>query len=414
MNKTRMEGIKLSSADLIAMEEEYGARNYHPLPVVIERAEGIYFYDVEGRKYFDFLSGYSAVSQGHRHPRIVQALKDQLEKCTLTARAFHNDQLPRFAKFITEMFGYQMVLPMNSGAEAVETALKLARRWGYDKKGIPANEALVVSANGCFHGRTAGVISMSTDPSATNGFGPFVPGHLKVPFDDIDALKQTFDEYGKNICCFLIEPIQGEGGVLIPRDGYLKQCETLCKQYDILLVVDEIQTGLARCGKLLCSQWDNVRGDILILGKALSGGMMPISCILADKEIMLCIKPGEHGSTFGGNPLACSVSIASLSVIRDENLADNALRMGKIFRRKLRHIKCHYIKEIRGRGLFNAIEITKDSPVSAWDICLRLKEKGILSKPTHETSIRLAPPLTINKAEIRQAARIIREVFESI
>lgn len=409
-----MEGDKLSSAELIAMEEEFGAHNYHPLPVVIERAEGIYMYDVEGKQYFDFLSGYSALSQGNCHPRIVQAMKDQLEKCTLTSRAFHNSEFPKFAKFITEMFGYESVLPMNSGAEAVETALKLARRWGYDKKGIPINQAMVVSANGCFHGRTAGVISMSTDPSATNGFGPFIPGHLKVPYDDVESLQRTFEQYGDKICGFLIEPIQGEGGVIIPHDGYLKQCETLCKQYNILLVIDEIQTGLSRCGKLLCSQWDNVRGDILILGKALSGGMMPISCILADKEIMLCIHPGEHGSTFGGNPLASAVAIASLSVIRDENLADNSLRMGKIFRRKLRHIKCPYIKEIRGRGLFNAIEITKDSPVSAWDICLWLKEKGILTKPTHETSIRLAPPLTITKPEIRQVARIIREVFESI
>lgn len=409
-----MEGIKLSSADLIAMEEESGARNYHPLPVVIERAEGIYMYDVEGKKYFDFLSGYSAVNAGHLHPKIVQAMKNQLEKCTLTSRAFHNSEFPKFAKFITEMFGYELVLPMNSGAEAVETALKLARRWGYDKKGIPANQAMVVSANGCFHGRTAGVISMSTDPTATNGFGPFVPGHLKVPYDDIHALRRMFEIYGEKICCFLVEPILGEAGCIVPHDGYLKQCEILCKQYNILLVVDEIQVGLARCGKFLCSEWDNVRGDILILGKALSNGMLPVSCILADKEIMLCIKPGEHGSTFGGNPLASSVAIASLSVIRDENLADNAVRMGKIFRRKLRHIKCPYIKEIRGKGLFNAIEIVKDSPVSAWDICLWLKDKGILTKPTHETSIRLAPPLTITKPEIRQVARIIREVFESI
>lgn len=409
-----MEEIKLSSTELIAMENEFGAHNYHPIPVVIERAKGIYFYDVEGTRYFDFLSGYSAVNAGHLHPKIVQAMKDQLEKCTLTSRAFSNDQLPRFAKFVTEMFGYESVLPMNTGAEAVETALKLARRWGYDKKGIPDNEALVVSVNGCFHGRTVGVISMSTDPSATDGFGPFVPGHLKVPFDDIDSLKKIFDEYGEKICCFLVEPILGENGVIIPHDGYLKQCETLCKQYNILLVLDEIQVGNSRCGKLLCSQWDNVRGDILILGKALSNGMLPVSCVLADRDIMLCIHPGNHGSTFGGSPIACAVAIASLSVIRDENLADNALRMGKIFRRKLRHIKCPYIKEIRGRGLFNAIEITKDSPVSAWDICLWLKEKGILTKPTHDTSIRLAPPLTINKTEIRQVARIIREVFESI
>jgi ornithine--oxo-acid transaminase len=403
----------MSSSALIELENQCGAHNYHPLPVVIATAQGCYVTDVEGQKYLDFLSGYSAVSQGHLHPTIVKAFMDQAQRCTLTARAFHNDQFPRFAEYITKLLGYDMVLPMNTGAEGVESALKLARRWGYVKKGILDNQALIVSANGCFHGRTIGVISMSTDPSAQRGFGPFVPGMIKIPYNDVDALRQVLETHGSQVAGFLVEPIQGEAGVIIPDPGYLRQCAELCQQHHVLLIVDEVQTGLARCGKLLCQEWDGVRGDIIILGKALSGGMMPISCILANRDIMLCIGPGEHGSTFGGNPLASATAVAALQVLVDEKLADRANEMGELLRRELQMIRSPHIKQIRGQGLLNAIEITPNSPMNAWDICMALKEKGLLTKPTHETSIRLAPPLIITREEILRAAQMIREVFAS-
>ena len=404
----------MSTQTLIELEDQHAAHNYHPLPVVIATAKGCYVTDVEGRTYLDFLSGYSAVSQGHLHPKILQAFLDQAQRCTLTARAFHNDQFPQFAEYITKLFGYDMVLPMNTGAEGVETALKLARKWGYLEKGILENQAMIVSVNGCFHGRTIGVISMSTDPSCQQGFGPFVPGMIKIPFNDVPALRQVLEAHGTHVAGFLVEPIQGEAGVLVPDPGYLKQCAELCRQHRVLLIVDEVQTGLSRCGKLLCQEWDDVRGDIVILGKALSGGMMPISCILANRDVMLCISPGEHGSTFGGNPLASATAIAALQVLVEENLADRANEMGELFRQELQTIRSPYIRAIRGKGLLNAIEIAPNSPMSAWDICMALKEKGLLTKPTHETSIRLAPPLVIHRDQILQASKMIREVFASI
>lgn len=406
-----------SSEELIKKEQDYSAHNYHPIPMVFSQAKGTSIWDPEGNRYIDFLSAYSAVNQGHCHPKIMKALVDQAGRLTLSSRAFYNDKFPIFAEYLTSMFGYEMVLPMNTGAEGVETALKVARKWGYEKKNIPKDEALVVSCCGCFHGRTLGVISMSCDNDATRGFGPLVPGHLKVDFGDAAALEKIFEEHGERICGFLFEPIQGEAGVVIPPDGYLKTVRDLCTKHNILMIADEIQTGIARTGKMLACDWENVRPDVVILGKALGAGVIPVSAVLADKDIMLCIRPGEHGSTFGGNPLASAVAIAALDIIKDEGLIERAAKLGQEFRDQLVKIQMQFpeiIKEVRGRGLLNAIDLNKKalSPVSAYDICLKLKERGILAKPTHDTIIRLAPPLTVSVEELKEASKALKDVLE--
>ncbi|KAF2305459.1 hypothetical protein GH714_005496 [Hevea brasiliensis] len=391
--------------------------DYHPVPIVFSQAKGSSIWDPEGNKYLDFLSAYSAVNQGHCHPKIIKALKEQAEKLTLSSRAFYNDRFPIFAERLTSMFGYDMVLPMNTGAEGVETALKLARKWGYQKKQIPKDEAIIVSCCGCFHGRTLAVISMSCDNEATRGFGPLLPGHLKVDFGDEVSLEKIFKERGDKIAGFLFEPIQGEAGVIIPPDGYLKAVRDLCSKYNVLMIADEIQTGLARTGKILACDWEEVRPDIVILGKALGGGVIPVSAVLADKDVMLCIQPGEHGSTFGGNPLASAVAIASLDVIKDEGLAMRSANLGDELRRQLLKVQQQfpdYIKEVRGRGLFNAVEFNSKnlSPISAYDICLRLKERGVLAKPTHDTIVRLTPPLSISLDELQEGSTALSEVLK--
>uniref|UniRef100_A0A7N0T649 Ornithine aminotransferase n=1 Tax=Kalanchoe fedtschenkoi TaxID=63787 RepID=A0A7N0T649_KALFE len=387
-----------SSHHLINLENQYSAHNYHPIPIVFSRAQGSTVWDPEGNKYLDFLSAYSAVNQGHCHPKIMKALIDQAEKLTLSSRAFHNDKFPVFAEHLTKIFGYDMVLPMNTGAEGVETALKMARKWGYQKKKIPKDEAIIVSCCGCFHGRTLAIVSMSCDNDATRGFGPLMPGNLKVDFGDEIALEKVFKEFGDKIAGFLFEPIQGEAGVVIPPDGYLRAVRKLCTQYNILMIDDEIQSGLARSGKMLACDWEGVRPDVVILGKALGGGVIPVSAVLADKEIMLCFQPGSHGSTFGGNPLASAVAVASLDVIREEGLVERSAYLGEQLRHLLIDIQQRfpdYVKEVRGRGLFNAVELNSEAltSVSAYDICLKMKERGVLAKPTHDTIIRLTPPL---------------------
>lgn len=394
----------------IALEEKYGAHNYHPLPVVIERGQGVYLYDVEGKQYFDFLSGYSAVNQGHCHPTIIKAMTEQASKLTLTSRAFYNNQLGEYEQFITSYFGYDKVLPMNTGVEAGETAVKLARRWAYEKKGVAANEAVILFPEGNFWGRTIAAISSSSDPSSYQNFGPFVPGFKQIPYNDIDALEAALQN--KNVAAFMVEPIQGEAGVIVPDNGYLKAAHELCKRYNVLLIADEIQTGLSRTGKLLASDYDDVRPDILMLGKALSGGVMPISAVLCDDHIMNTIKPGEHGSTFGGNPLACVVAVAALSVLRDQNLADNAYQMGQLFRSELEKINTPFISVVRGKGLLNAIEVTHQNPNAAWDFCLVLKENGLLAKPTHGNKIRFAPPLIITRDQILESVAIIKKSLD--
>ncbi|MDR2802043.1 MAG: ornithine--oxo-acid transaminase [Prevotellaceae bacterium] len=391
------------------LEHRFGAHNYHPLPVVLERGEGVYVWDVDGKKYFDFLSAYSAVNQGHCHPKIVQALAEQAQKLCLTSRAFFNDCLGTYEKYVTEYFGYQRVLPMNTGAEAVETALKLARRWGYVKKGIPENEAAVVVCEGNFHGRTISIVSMSSDPDAYARFGPFTPGFIKIPYNDAAALERVLNEQGDRIAAFLVEPIQGEAGVFVPDDGYLKTCAGLCKKRRVLFVADEVQTGIARTGRLLCCDHEDVRPDILILGKALSGGVLPVSAVLADDDIMLTIHPGEHGSTFGGFPLACKAAIAALDVVRDEKLAERADRLGKILREKLAEIHSPMIRAIRGKGLLNAIVIEPANGKEAWDVCLKMAENGLLAKPTHRHIIRFAPPLVITEPQVLEAVSIIEK-----
>ncbi|GGC35551.1 ornithine--oxo-acid transaminase [Parapedobacter defluvii] len=391
----------------IEKELAYSAHNYHPLPVVLERGEGVYLWDVEGKRYYDFLSGYSAVNQGHCHPKIVKALVDQAQKLTLTSRAFHSDLLGEYAEYITRYFGYGKVLPMNSGVEAVETALKLARRWGYDKKGIPANQAKIVTVEGNFHGRTLNVVSFSTDPSSRDGFGPFMPGYEVIPYNNLDALETTLAD--PNVAGFLVEPIQGEAGVYVPEDGYLAAAYNLCKRSNVLFIGDEIQTGLARTGKMLACDHEEVRPDILILGKALSGGTLPISAVLADDDIMLCIKPGEHGSTYGGNPLACRVAIAALEVIKDEKLAERAAELGEYFREQLQQFHHPNIKQIRGKGLLNAIVIHHENPEAAWELCLVLKVNGLLAKPTHGDKIRFAPPLVITREQLDECIHIIQQ-----
>lgn len=389
-----------------ALEEKHGAHNYHPLPVVLEKGDGVFVYDVEGKKYFDFLSGYSAVNQGHCHPKIVESFIKQASRLTLTSRAFYNNKLGEFEKYITTLFGYDKVLPMNTGAEAVETAVKLCRRWAYDVKKVPADKAKIIVCENNFHGRTGTVISFSTDPSAFTGFGPLMPGFGIIAYNDLEALKNELKD--KNVAGFLVEPIQGEAGVIIPDDGYLKTASKLCEEANVLFIADEIQTGLCRTGKMLCIDHENIKADILILGKALSGGMMPVSAVLADDEIMLTIKPGEHGSTYGGNPLAAAVAITSLEVLTDESLAKNATAMGKLMRDELNKINSPLISNIRGKGLMNAIIIDHYDKNAAWNICLLMKENGLLAKPTHGDKIRLAPPLIINEQQVLEAVNIIK------
>ncbi len=398
---------KMSSSEAIALEDKYGAHNYHPLPVVLSRGEGVYVWDVEGKKYYDFLSAYSAVNQGHCHPKIINTLIEQAKILTLTSRAFYNDALGPYEKYITEYFGYDKVLPMNSGAEADETAIKLCRRWAYDKKGIPENEAKIIVCDGNFHGRTITVISMSTDPESYKGFGPYTPGFIKIPYNDLQALEKVLED--KNVAGFLVEPIQGEAGVFVPDEGYLRKAYDLCKSKNVLFIADEVQTGIARTGKLLACDHENVRPDILILGKALSGGVMPVSAVLADDEIMLVIKPGEHGSTFGGNPLACKIAVTALEVVKEEKLAENAEKLGKIFREELANIHSDMIELIRGKGLLNAIIIKPKNGKEAWDVCLKMKENGLLAKPTHQHIIRFAPPLVITEEQILEAVGIIKK-----
>lgn len=401
---------KMSPKDYIAREDKYGAHNYHPLPVVLEKGKGVRVWDVEGKEYFDFLSAYSAVNQGHCHPKIVKALTDQAEILTLTSRAFYNNILGEYEEFITKYFGYDKVLPMNTGAEADETALKLCRKWAYKVKGIKEDQAKIIVCEDNFHGRTITIVSMSTDPDSYGGFGPFTPGFVKIPYNNIEALEKELKD--PNVAGFLLEPIQGEAGVFVPDEGYLKKAYELCKKNNVLFIADEVQTGIARTGKMLACDHEGVRPDILILGKAVSGGVMPVSCVLADDEIMLTIKPGEHGSTFGGNPLACKVAIAALNVIKDEKLAENAEKMGKIFREEMKAIKTEMIELVRGKGLLNAVVIRNKPGKTAWDVCMAMAEKGVLAKPTHGNIIRFAPPLVITEAELREAIGRIKEAFK--
>ena len=395
------------SAAYIDLENQFGAHNYFPLPVVLERGEGVYLWDVEGKRYYDFLSGYSAVNQGHCHPKIIQSLIDQSKKLTLTSRAFHNNLLGEYEQFITSYFGYDKVLPMNTGVEGGETAIKLARRWAYTKKGVAENKAKIIFAEGNFWGRTLADISSSTDPSSYRGFGPFMPGFELVPYNDLIALEKAFQD--KNVAAFMVEPIQGEAGVLIPDEGYLTGVRNLCSEYNVLFIADEIQTGLARTGKMLACDHEQVRPDILILGKALSGGVLPVSAVLADDDIMMNIKPGEHGSTYGGNPLACAVAITSLKVLKEERMAENAEAMGQLLRSELAKLQSPFITTIRGKGLLNAIVIKHNNPEASRDFCLSLKDNGLLAKPTHGDKIRFAPPLMINKGQILEAVDIIQK-----
>ncbi len=400
------------TAAYLQLEEQYGAHNYHPLPVVLEKGESVFLWDVEGKRYYDFLSGYSAVNQGHCHPRIIESLIDQAKKLTLTSRAFHNNLLGKYEQFITEYFGYDKVLPMNTGVEGGETAIKLARRWAYAKKGVEENKAKIIFAEGNFWGRTLAAISSSTDPSSYHQFGPFMPGFELVPYNDLIALEKALQD--PNVAAFMVEPIQGEAGVVIPDEGYLTKVRALCTQYNVLFIADEIQTGLARTGKMLACDHESVKPDILILGKALSGGVLPVSAVLADDFIMMNIKPGEHGSTYGGNPLACAVAMSALTVIKEEKLAENAEAMGQLLRNELSKLNSPYIKTIRGKGLLNAIVINHPNPEAAWDFCLILKEKGLLAKPTHGDKIRFAPPLVINEAQIMECVAIIAAALKDL
>ncbi|EJD43541.1 ornithine-oxo-acid aminotransferase [Auricularia subglabra TFB-10046 SS5] len=412
--------VHLSSADVIHLEHEHGAHNYHPLPVVFQRAQGAKVWDPEGKEYLDFLSAYSAVNQGHCHPAIVRALVDQASTLTLSSRAFFNAQFGPFAKTLTQMFGYDMVLPMNTGAEAVETAIKLARKWAYEKKKVPEGRAIVLCASGNFHGRTTGVISLSTDPESRTGFGPYLPnvgpqyGNGKtIRYNHPEDLEEALEAHGKDVAAFLIEPIQGEAGIVVPNDGYLAKCKALCEKHNVLLICDEIQTGLCRTGKMLCCEWDNVRPDIILLGKALSGGVYPVSAVLADKPIMLCIRPGEHGSTYGGNPLACAAATAALRVLTDEKLAERAQRLGEVFRSTIAGWKHPRVDAVRGRGLLNAVVVTEQGR-TAWELCLLLKSRGVLAKPTHGNIIRFAPPLVIEEEDMKKALEIVRSSLDDL
>ena len=400
-----------TSEDLIALEDRYGAHNYHPLPVVLAKGDGVFVWDVEGKKYYDFLSAYSAVNQGHCHPKIINALKLQAEKLTLTSRAFYNDSLGEYERYITSLFGYDKVLPMNTGVEGGETANKLARKWGYLKKNIQENKARIIFAKGNFWGRTLAAISSSDDPISYTGFGPYMPGYDLIPYNDLDALENELKD--PNVCAFMVEPIQGEAGVIVPNDGYLKGVSDLCKKYNVLFIADEVQTGIGRTGKMLACDHENVKPDILILGKALSGGVFPVSAVLADDHIMMCIKPGEHGSTFGGNPLACKVAKAALDVIIDEELSENANRLGKIFRKELELIESDMISIVRGKGLLNAIVIKPKNGKEAWDVCIKMRDNGLLAKPTHGDIIRFAPPLVITEDQLIECINIIKTTLLS-
>jgi ornithine--oxo-acid transaminase len=407
-----MNMVQLTSKDYITKEEKYGAHNYHPLPVVLAKGEGIYVWDVEGNRYFDFLAAYSAVNQGHCHPKIVNALCEQLNTLALTSRAFYNNVLGEWEEYMSKLFGYDKMLAMNSGAEADETALKLVRKWAYKVKGIPKNEAKIIVCEGNFHGRTITIISMSSDPDSYNEYGPYTPGFISIPYNDIERLEKELKD--PNVAGFLVEPIQAEAGVYVPGEGYLKKAAELCKKYNVLFVADEVQTGLARTGKMLACDHEGVRPDILVLGKALSGGTYPVSCVLADDEIMLTIKPGEHGSTYGGNPVAARVAIAALDVIREENLAENASRLGEIFRKEIKSIPSKMIESVRGKGLLNAVSIRPTNGKTAWDVCLALKENGLIAKPTHQHIIRFTPPLVITEEQLMEAIGIIRKTFDEM
>jgi ornithine--oxo-acid transaminase len=404
--------ISEKTAHYLNLEDQFGAHNYHPLPVVLEKGEGVYVWDVDGKRYYDFLSGYSAVNQGHCHPRIISKLIEQAKKLTLTSRAFYNNLLGEYEQYITSYFGYDKVLPINTGVEAVETAIKLARRWGYVVKGIPESKAKIIVCENNFHGRTSTVISFSSDPTAYKNFGPYMSGFEIIPYNDIAALEKSLQD--KNVAAFLFEPIQGEAGVFVPDDGYLKSIRESCTEYNVLMVADEIQTGLARTGKMLACDHENVRPDILVLGKALSGGTVPVSAVLADNNIMMNIKPGEHGSTYGGNPLACAVAIESLQVLKDEHMAENAEEMGKLFRSELKKINSPVLKIVRGKGLLNAIIVAHHDKDPAWNLCLELKENGLLAKPTHGDKIRFAPPLIIKKQQILECVEIIEHSLKAL
>jgi ornithine--oxo-acid transaminase len=396
----------------IDLENEYGAHNYHPLPVVLTEGKGVFVWDVDGKKYYDFLSAYSAVNQGHCHPKIIKSLIDQAQKLTLTSRAFHSEPLSVFSEFIANFFGYDKVLPMNTGAEAVETALKLCRHWAYRIKKVEKNQAKIIVCSGNFHGRTLGIISFSTDPTAKEDFGPYIPGFEVIPYNDLNALKEALKD--KNVAGFLVEPIQGEAGVNVPDAGYLSKAKEMCSNANVLFMADEIQTGLSRTGKMLCCDHENVRPDILVLGKALSGGTLPVSVVLADNEIMLTIKPGEHGSTYGGNPLACSVAMTALQVLKEENMAENAEVLGNFFRAELKNLNSPHILKIRGKGLLNAIIIGHEDKNAAWNLCIKLKENGLLAKPTHGDIIRFAPPLIITKEQITDCIKIIKKSLDAL
>ena len=400
-----------TAAEYIALEDKYGAHNYHPIPVVLAKGEGVFVWDTDGKKYYDFLSAYSAVNQGHCHPKIVDALKQQIDILTLTSRAFYNDTLGEYEKYVTNYFGFDKVLPMNTGAEAVETALKLCRKWSYQKKGLADETAKIIVCDGNFHGRTTTIISFSNDAEARNEFGPYTPGFINIPYNNLDALKEALKD--ENITGFMVEPIQGEAGVFVPDQGYLKGAYDLCKEAGVLFIADEVQTGIARTGKLLACDYENVKPDILILGKAISGGVFPVSAVLANDEVMMCIRPGEHGSTFGGNPLANKVAIAALEVIKSEKLAGNAERLGKILRRGLEEIDTDMITLVRGKGLLNAIEIKPKNGKQAWDVCLKLRDNGLLAKPTHGDIIRFAPPLVITKEQLMECIEIIKRTILS-
>eukprot|EP01111_Echinosteliopsis_oligospora_P003588 TRINITY_DN1562_c0_g1_i1.p1 TRINITY_DN1562_c0_g1~~TRINITY_DN1562_c0_g1_i1.p1 ORF type:complete len:433 (+),score=117.57 TRINITY_DN1562_c0_g1_i1:187-1485(+) len=409
----------LSTEECMTWEAEYAAHTYHPMPVCFEKASGVHVWDPEGKHYYDFLSAYSAVNQGHCHPKILDALTQQAQKCTLSSRAFYNNVFPQFAKYVTSFFGYDMVLPMNTGAEAVETSIKLARKWGYKIKKIPNDQAIIICCEGCFHGRTAAAVAVSTDPTCYEGFGPILPGFIKIPYNDTAALAKVLETYGDKVAGFIVEPIQGEAGVVVPTDHYLKDCFDLCKKHNVLLISDEIQTGLCRTGKMLCSDWDEIKPDVVLLGKAISGGVLPLSVVLANKQVMLVIKPGEHGSTYGGNPLASAVGIAALQVLKDENLAERAQTMGEYFRTKLSEIgsKFSFVQGVRGRGLLNALVISPEVAVGghkhlAWEICVAMSQKGLLAKPTHDYIIRLAPPLVINQDDLDKCIAIIGETLQ--
>jgi len=406
------DAVKRNSQEFIDLEAKYGAHNYHPLPVVIDRGEGPLVWDVEGKQYYDFLSAYSAVNQGHCHPKIVNALIEQAKKLTLTSRAFYNSTLGDYEKYITDYFGYDKVLPMNTGAEGDETALKLARRWGVVKKGIPNDDVKIICCEGNFHGRTITIITMSSDPDSYANYGPLTPGFIRIPYNDSEALSKVLDEHGKTTAAFLVEPIQGEAGVYVPDEGYLKKCYDLCKKHNVLFIADEVQTGIARTGKLLACDHEGVRPDILILGKALSGGVIPVSCCLADDDIMLTIKPGEHGSTFGGFPLAGKVATAALEVVKEEKLAERAEYLGKIFREEMSKLNSPMIELIRGKGLLNAVVIKNKPGKTAWDVCVEMKECGVLAKPTHGNIIRFAPPLVITETQLREAIELIKKAFK--